>query len=171
MAIQPTQKTYMRRFDPARRGQCIDIRPACLSCGSRALRPAATIYSRGTTEAVRIKGWIFRHGFQRTVRQNLMAKEFRPPARVPWFLTFFVLALCLGLYGVGQVMPKISFQVETAAYYLCWLITVLVLVTVVNNWFVYPRKLDVWSRTRLCEACGIVNILTMAANWAEVGEK
>lgn len=164
------QPPYQDRRDIARRGQTgygraypISRRcyspPCCRLCGSRSVRPFSAIYGRGTTFYTRIKGLIFKHGYERTKRQSIMAANCSPPSKFPWSPAFGALALFLMARWGSTNMDRLSSFFELAAYWSAWAVMLLAVTAGVTNWGFYPVRMDAWNRKFLCDKCGACTVL------------
>lgn len=164
--IQPPYqgRRDIERRPPSRGMQSLMPRPrftpqVCSLCGSRSIRPFSSIYGRGTTFYTRIKGLIFKHGYERTKRQSVMAANCRPPAEVSWAPAILIgLAFGGARWGAAN-LSHFAAQFELAAYYLGWVGLLLAVVAGVNNWGFYPVRMDTWGRKFLCDRCGGCTIM------------
>jgi hypothetical protein len=147
-----------------RRGQAFE-RPAqfrppmCAHCGNRFIRPFSEIYGNGTTFYTRIQGLIFRHGYERTKRQSVLANNCSPPIRLPWSPAVLVLLLYLSTRWGATRFAGFSNMFELVGYYLGWTSLLLAIVPAVNNFGFYPQRMNAWTRKFFCPRCGGCTLL------------
>jgi hypothetical protein len=149
--LQPNRSPYepRPRYNP----------PVCALCGNRSIRPFSSIYGGGTAFYTRIKGLIFKHGYERTKRQSVLAENCRPPMKVPWSPAILSLLALLAMKWGGSRLPLFSGLFDLASYYVGWVALLLTIVAGVNNWGFYPQKMRAWSRKFYCDRCGGCTVL------------
>jgi hypothetical protein len=54
------------------------------------------MYAQGTSTAVSMKGFLFKHSYQKTWRQTEMAKLCAPPSKKALFMALFLLVIATG---------------------------------------------------------------------------
>lgn len=133
--------------------------PVCSHCGARNIRPFSSIYGRGTTYYTRIKGFVLKHGYERTKRQSVLAHKFSPPLRLPWAPAVFLALMCFAArWGAGRWEAVSSFM-ALAYFYLGWGAVLFAALTSVNNFGFYPIRIATWNSSYYCEKCGRVTVL------------
>lgn len=133
--------------------------PTCPNCGSRYhLRSFSSIYGRGTTFYTRMKGFVLRHGYERTRKQTYQALQCRPPAKFPWFPAVFALAGCLGMRWLAYHWEANYYDLMIFQYYSGWAAVLLAGIAFIYNQFLHPRRMAVWSTKFLCERCGTISV-------------
>jgi hypothetical protein len=137
-------------------------------CGSRSIKSFSSIYGHGTTFFTRIKGLIFKHGYERTKRQSVLAENCRPPSKTSWApAILFALAFGVARWGSTYIahfaplfnVARFAPLFDLAAYYLGWIALLLAVLAGVNNWGFYPGRMNAWGRKFLCDQCGGCTIL------------
>ena len=68
----------------------------CRACGNPQIRAFATMYAQGTSTAVSMKGFFFKHSYQKTWRQTEMAKMCTPPRKKAFWPALLLLAIATG---------------------------------------------------------------------------
>jgi hypothetical protein len=133
--------------------------PVCAICGNPHIRPFSSIYGRGTTFYTRIKGLIFKHGYERTRRQSVLASQCTPPISLPWWPTVFAVFLYLGTRWEAGAWQRFGYVLDLAGYYIAWVAMGSAAITGVNNFGFYPQRMQTWSSSYYCDRCGSRTIL------------
>ena len=68
----------------------------CRACGNPQIKAFATMYAQGTSTAVSMKGFLFKHSYQKTWRQTEMAKMCAPPRKKAFWPALLLLAIAAG---------------------------------------------------------------------------
>lgn len=130
--------------------------PRCPICGSDRSKLFSAIYGYGTTEYRSHHGLIVHTHFQSTRRQSVLAKQCAPPRRTPWWpaiaaLAFFGVCRLLSLF-----LPRIDDLLWEYGYGALWATLVLGMAAALDSYVYYPRRMEAWTRKRLCDRCGTV---------------
>lgn len=134
-------------------------RPQCAHCGSSRMRPLASIYGRGTTIYTRIKGLVLRHGYERTVRQSILARACRPPRELSHVPVAACLLLGIGADWAGRAWRTATGVMGQTAYDLYWGALILGTLSVVYNRTIFRSKLRRWNSSYYCDSCANVTVL------------
>jgi hypothetical protein len=113
----------------------------------------AAVYGQQTSNAVTLRGRIFKRGYTKTRRQTILAKMCAPPRRRPLWPSFL-----FSILTVVLVWANAHFELASI---LEPIITVLILMAAINlvwaslyNIRRYPVLLDQWGRSYYCFTCG-----------------
>jgi hypothetical protein len=95
----------------------------CNTCGSSQLKALATLYAQGTSTAVSMKGFFFKHSYPNTWRQTEMAKLCAPPSKKALFpplsaghRSWWNICRVRGLSAIGRERPSDGVLLS------CWLV-------------------------------------------------
>lgn len=131
----------------------------CNTCGSPQLKALATLYAQGTSTAVSMKGFFFKHSYQKTWRQTEMAKLCAPPSKKALFPALFLQVIAAGgTFAVyANCLPSaVSGRVMVFCFLLSWFGLYLGAYHVYWNLRYFPQSMTEYHRLHLCSRCGTV---------------
>jgi predicted RNA-binding Zn-ribbon protein involved in translation (DUF1610 family) len=165
------QGAYGRTSKPRRRSNGGDSLPTyrpgrgsgnpfrCSACGNPQIRAFATMYSQGTSTAVSLKGFIFKHAYQKTWRQTEIAKICAPPQKKKlWPALLLIMLAAGGIFAVSTdfMSASLNSRVTVACFLLGWLGFYLVAYHFYWNLRHYPQRMNEYGRLHYCPRCGTV---------------
>jgi hypothetical protein len=153
---QRTAKPSLPMYRPARASS----NPfRCSTCGNSQLRAFATMYAQGTSTAVSMKGFIFKHGYQKTWRQTEMAKMCAPPRKKNfWPALLLLVAASVGTFAVLSdfMSTTVNNRVMVGSFLLGWLGIYMLAYHFYWNLRHYPQRMEAYARMHFCPRCGTV---------------
>jgi hypothetical protein len=156
MPRQSSGKESLPMYRPTR-GTANPFR--CNSCGSPQLKAFATMYAQGTSTAVSMKGFFFKHSYQKTWRQTEMAKLCAPPHKKALFPALFLLVIAAGgtfAVCVDCLPTAVSGRVMVFCFLLGWFGLYLSAYHVYWNLRYFPQRMTEYHRLHFCCRCGTV---------------
>ena len=131
----------------------------CKTCGNPQLRAFATMYAQGTSTAVSMKGFFFKHAYQKTWRQTEMAKLCAPPRKKAfWSAVLFLVIAAGGTFAVyvDRMPTAVSSRVMVFCFLLGWLGLYLGTYHLYWNLRYFPQRMTEYHRLHYCPRCGTV---------------
>ncbi len=129
----------------------------CPMCNSGSVQPFSAIYGFGTTNYhTSVRGLFFPQGFRKTKKQSVMAEKCSPPNKMSWGPTVALAFLASICYFSTGFLVNIGDLITGAGYILLLASLGLGLLAGIQNFVIYPKKLDEWGRKIICKQCGTV---------------
>ena len=131
----------------------------CKTCGNPQIRAFATMYAQGTSTAVSMKGFFFKHAYQKTWRQTEMAKLCAPPRKKAfWPALLFLVIAAGGTFAVyvDRMPTAVSSRVMVFCFLLGWLGLYLGTYHLYWNLRYFPQRMTEYHRLHYCPRCGTV---------------
>jgi len=131
----------------------------CKACGNPQLRAFATMYAQGTSTAVSMKGFLFKHSYQKTWRQTEMAKMCAPPRKKAFWPALLLLVIASA--GTSAVYVEcLPMTLNSRVILFCFLVGWLGLYLAAYNlyWNLrhFPQRICEYHRLHYCPRCGTV---------------
>jgi hypothetical protein len=131
----------------------------CRACGNPQIRAFATMYAQGTSTAVSMKGFLFKHSYQKTWRQTEMAKMCAPPRKKAFWPALLLLAVAAGgafAVYVESLPTAVNSRVMLFCFLVGWLGMYLGTYHLYWNLRYFPRRMAEYHRLQYCPRCGTV---------------
>jgi hypothetical protein len=131
----------------------------CRACDNPHIKAFATMYAQGTSTAVSMKGFLFKHSYQKTWRQTEMAKMSAPPRKKAFWPTLLLLAIAAG--GAFSVQADswptaVCSRVVMFSFLLVWLGLYLGTYRLYWNLRYFPQRMTEYHRLQYCPRCARV---------------
>jgi hypothetical protein len=131
----------------------------CRACGNPQIKAFATMYAQGTSTAISMKGFLFKHSYQKTWRQTEMAEVCAPPRKKAFWPALLLLAIAsAGTFAV--YMECLPMTLNSCVMLFCFLIGWLGLYLGAYHlyWNLrhFPQRMCEYHRLHYCPRCGTV---------------
>jgi hypothetical protein len=131
----------------------------CRACCNPQIKAFATMYAQGTSTAASMKGFLFKHSYQKTWRQTEMAKMCAPPSKKAFWPALLLLAIAAG--GAFSVQADcwptaVCGRVMVFFFLLGWLGLYLGAYHLYWNLRHFPQRMSEYHRLHYCPRCSTV---------------